>query len=116
MARSHGRPARLTVVLADWCPHCVPLSEKNGKRFAHLLRIPYRRLDIDDPEQERQADQLVRDHGDWVEDYLIPQVFLEWSDGTVEHVLTGFSEAVTRTRDAWRHLLGSEWLDRLRGA
>jgi len=105
-----ARPKRLTVVLADWCPHCVPLSEKNGRRLARVLRIPYRRLDIDSAAQERAADRLVRDHGDPAPDYLIPQVFLEWSDGHVQHLLTGFSEAVARTERAWADLWASDWL------
>jgi len=104
------RPVRLTIVLADWCPHCVPLSETYGRRLARRLRIPYRRLDIDVRRQEKEADRLVRQHGDRAPDYLIPQVFLEWSDGKVDHLLTGFSEAVSRTRAAWKDLLESEWL------
>lgn len=52
----------------------------------------------------------MADHGDASPDYLIPQVFLEWSDGRVEHLLTGFSEQVPRTARAWRDLLASDWL------
>jgi len=104
------RPERLTVVLAPWCPHCVPLSVKNGRRLAQRLRVPLRILDIDRRAQERAADRLVRAFGDDAPDYLIPQVFLEWSDGTVEHVLTGFSEQVPRTARAWRDLFESHWL------
>ena len=107
------RPIELTIVLADWCPHCVPLSEEKVRQLGRRLGIPVRRLDIDDPEQERAADALVRSHGDWSPDYLIPQVFLEWSDGSVEHLLTGFPEGVSRTRRAWEDLLGSRWLHHL---
>lgn len=103
-------PARLTIVLADWCPHCVPLSEKYVHRLARRLRIPVRRLDIDRAAQERAADRLVRRYGDWSPDYLIPQVFLEWSDGRVQHLLTGFSEEVPRTARAWDDLFESDWL------
>lgn len=60
------------------------------------------------------ADRLVRDYGDASPDYLIPQVFLEWSDARVEHLLTGFSEQVPQTARAWRDLLGSEWLRTVR--
>jgi hypothetical protein len=105
-----ARPKRLTIVLAPWCPHCVPLSVKNGRALARRLRVPLRLLDIDRPDQEATADRLVRAHGDRAPDYLIPQVFLEWSDGHVEHLLTGFSEAVDRTRKAWADLLASDWL------
>jgi glutaredoxin len=104
------RPTRLTVVLAPWCPHCVPLSVQYGKRLAGRLGVPFRSLDIDRRAQERAADQLIREYGDASPDYLIPQVFLEWSDGTAEPLLTGFSEQVARTARAWRELLRSDWL------
>lgn len=112
---SPRRPDRLTVVLAQWCPHCVPLSVRNGKRMARYLGVPLRILDIDRRSQEKEADRLVRDHGDDSPDYLIPQVFLEWSDGRVDHLLTGFSEQVPRTDRAWKDLLTSDWLRTARG-
>jgi hypothetical protein len=102
-----GKPQRLTIVLAQWCPHCVPLSVRNGRRLAKVLGVPLRILDIDRPAQVKLADRIVREHGDASPDYLIPQVFLEWSDGRVEQLLTGFSEQVDRTARAWRDLLGS---------
>lgn len=109
--RSDGvRPRRLTIVLADWCPHCVPLSEREAGRLARRLHVPLRRLDIDRPAEERVADRLVRDHGDASPDYLIPQVFLEYNDGSVCHLLTGFSEEVARTARAWKDLFASDWL------
>ena len=75
------RAHRLTIVLAKWCPHCVPLSVTNGRRLAKLLGVPLRLLDIDRRSQVKTADRLVRLYGDDSPDYLIPQVFLEWSDG-----------------------------------
>ena len=114
MARASTRPARLTVVLAQWCPHCVPLSVRKGRRMAKQLGVPFRTLDIDRSSDVKVADRLVRDHGDRAPDYLIPQVFLEWTDGRVEHVLTGFSEQVARTTRAWDDLLASTWLRELR--
>ncbi|MGD0250802.1 MAG: hypothetical protein ABSB97_07975 [Thermoplasmata archaeon] len=113
-ARPPAQPVRLTVVLAQWCPHCVPLSVRKGRQLAQRLGVPFRALDIDRPAQERAADRLVRYHGDASPDYLIPQVFLEWSDGRVQHLLTGFSEQVSRTARAWDDLLGSEWLRSVR--
>jgi hypothetical protein len=103
-------PTRLTIVLAQWCPHCVPLSVREGRRLASRLHVPLRILDIDKRAQVQVADRLVRDFGDPSPDYLIPQVFLEWSDGGVEPLLTGFSEQVARTERAWRDLLSSDWL------
>ncbi|HTP54679.1 MAG TPA: hypothetical protein VML94_06970 [Thermoplasmata archaeon] len=109
-----ARADRLTIVLAPWCPHCVPLSVKNGRRLAKRLGVPLRLLDIDRPAQERVADRLVKAHGDYSPDYLIPQVFLEWTDGRVQPLLTGFSERVARTSQAWRDLLASDWLRAVR--
>jgi thiol-disulfide isomerase/thioredoxin len=106
-------PSRLTIVLADWCPHCVPLSEEKVHELAERLGVPVRRLDIDVPGEERQADALVKAHGDWSPDYLIPQVFLEWTDGRVEHIFTGFPEGVERTRRAWDELFESGWVRHL---
>jgi len=109
-AKSSRRPERLTVVLAQWCPHCVPLSVRNGRRLARYLGVPLRILDIDHRAQEKAADRLVREHGDAAPDYLIPQVFLEWRDGRIDHLLTGFSEQVPRTARAWQDLFASDWL------
>lgn len=108
------RPRRLTIVLAQWCPHCVPLSVLGGRRLAKRLGVRLRILDIDRRGEVKVADRLVRDHGDASPDYLIPQVFLEWSDGQVQPLLTGFSEQVPRTARAWRDLLSSDWLRSVR--
>jgi thiol-disulfide isomerase/thioredoxin len=82
-------PAQLYLVYATWCPHCVPISTDRAPRLAKKLGIPLVLLDIDVPEQERQADALVQSFGDWDPDYLVPQLFLGWSDGRVEHLMTG---------------------------
>ena len=99
---------RISIVLADWCPHCVPLSLENSKRMAKDLNADLRVLDIDDPEQERVADELVKEFGDYCEDYLIPQVFME-EDGKVSHVFTGFSEGVDVTRARWDDIFASRY-------
>jgi thiol-disulfide isomerase/thioredoxin len=98
-------PARLDLVYATWCPHCVPVSTEAAPRLARKLNVPLRLLDIDDREMERVADRLVEAHGDWTEDYLIPQVFLEWSGGRIQHLLTGTPGSVAATRSSWEHLL-----------
>ena len=100
-----AKPVRLDLVMAHWCPHCEPLSVEMGRKLAHHLHVPFQVLDIDVPDQEFQADSLVREHGDWTDDYLIPQVFLEWSDGRVEHLLTGIPGPVEGTRRAWQAVL-----------
>ena len=100
-----ARPQQLDLVMAEWCPHCSPLSVEMGEKLAQRLGVPLRILDIDERAQELVADRLVREHGDWTEDYLIPQVFLEWSDGRIEHLLTGIPGSVTGTRRAWEDLL-----------
>ena len=73
------------------------------------LHVPYRVLDIDDPKEVEIADKLVKDYGDYVEDYLVPQVFAEFTDGTIKHVLTGFSEGTEFTRKGWENLFQSEF-------
>ena len=100
------RPVRLTLVYAHWCPHCDPLSLDEAPKLARTLGVPMRRLDIDEPEEELLADALVRSYGTWTEDYLIPQAFLEWSDGSVTHLLTGVpGDPSEGTAAAWRALL-----------
>ncbi len=101
--------SRISVVVADWCPHCVPLSVDKANRLARGLNVPLRVLDIDDPKQEKIADKLVKEYGDNVEDYLIPQVFLENDDGSVRHIFTGFSEAVNVTEAKWNDFFNSEF-------
>jgi hypothetical protein len=74
------------------------------KKLAADLSVPCRLYDID-TESVSRADELVRKYGDWSEDYIIPQVFLERSDGSMEHVLTGYSEGVPFTRRAVENLV-----------
>lgn len=102
---SAGSPRRLTLVYARWCPHCVPLSTDRAPRLAERLHAELRLLDIDDPAQELEADRLVEAAGDWSPDYLIPQLFLEWEDGRLEHLLTGTPGAIEATRRSWDALL-----------
>jgi len=75
--------------------------------MAEDFGVPLRVLDIEIPEQEEAADRLVEEHGDWSEDYLIPQVFVEYMDGRVDHLLTGFSESVSVTEASWEALFSS---------
>jgi len=97
----------LHVVYATWCPHCHPTTVEPMEEAAEELGVPCFLYDIDDPEQERKADELVRKYGDWSEDYLVPQVFVEMNDGEMRHVLTGYSEGVELTRRAVANLLKS---------
>lgn len=101
------RPTRLDLVMAEWCPHCAPLSVDLAGQLAAKLAVPLRILDIDVPAEERIADALVQAHGDWTPDYLIPQVFLERSDGTIEHLLTGVPGPTSGTRRAWEQVLAA---------
>ena len=86
------KPSNISLVYATWCPHCNPLSVEETKRMSKDLGVPYRLLDIDKPEDVKIGDNLVKKYGDDCEDYLIPQVFLEFPDGAVQHIFTGFSE------------------------
>jgi len=101
------KPSRISIVLATWCPHCVPLSLEMTKKMSEDLGVPYRVLDIDDTEKEKIADDLVKNYGDNSDDYLIPQVFLEYPEGGVQHIFTGFSENTEVTRHHWEDMFSS---------
>jgi glutaredoxin len=105
-----GSPAdrlkAIHVVYANWCPHCVPTTVEPMKKAADELGIPCLLYDID-TEKESEADELVRKYGDWSEDYIIPQVFLEYADGRIKHVMTGYSEGISYTKKAVENLLRS---------
>lgn len=92
------------VVYANWCPHCVPTTVEPMKKAAADLRISCLLYDID-TEKVAEADELVRKYGDWSEDYLIPQVFFEFADGSIRHVLTGYPEGVAYTRRAVENIV-----------
>jgi hypothetical protein len=94
------------VVYAKWCPHCVPTTVEPLQRRAEELGVPCVLHDIDSDDVE-VADDLVRRHGDWTLDYLVPQVFLEYGKGRFEHVLTGNPQGVALTRKAVEDLLAS---------
>jgi hypothetical protein len=94
------------VVYATWCPHCVPATVEPLTKRAEELGVPCVLHDID-TDDVKAADDLVKMHGDWTPDYLIPQVFLEYTDGEIEHVLTGNPRGVALTRRAVEELLAS---------
>lgn len=79
------------------------------ERKAKEAGIGFASYDIDEPQEAPRADEIVREHGDWSEDYLIPQVFLESEDGRIRHVLTGYSESVDLTKRAVESLLRSPY-------
>src|SRR5579872_2404779 len=95
------KPSKISIVLATWCPHCVPLSLEMTKKMSADLGVPYRVLDIDEDDKVEIADDLVKNYGDDSVDYLIPQVFLQFPDGRVQHIFTGFSENTEVTRRHW---------------
>jgi hypothetical protein len=100
-----ANPRRLVLVFAHWCPHCAPLSLEQAPKLAARLGVPLRLLDIDVPHEEAEADRIVKEHGDWDPDYLIPQVFLELDNGAVQHLLTGTPGSVAATARSWSGLL-----------
>jgi glutaredoxin len=106
---SLGSLKAIHVVYADWCPHCVPATVEPMKKAAAEMGIPCILYDVD-TEKEAEADELVKKYGDWSEDYLVPQVFLEYADGSFRHVLTGYPEGVAFTRKAVENLLKDLWL------
>ncbi len=99
------------VVHATWCPHCHPTTVEPIKERALELNVGFFDYDIDNPEQVKKADELVRNHGDWAEDYIIPQVFVEMRDGTLRHVLSGYSEGLELTKRAVKNLLNSPYFE-----
>lgn len=77
------------------------------------LEVPLQLLDIDQPEAVEIADELVKNYGDYDEDYLIPQVFLEFPSGRIEHVFTGFSENTEVTQKHWKDFFQSKYYNKL---
>jgi len=98
------------IVYADWCPHCVPTTVEPLQKRAEKLRVPCVLYHVDDPDVSKKGDELVKKHGDWSEDYLIPQVFLEYENSQVKHVFTGYSEDIELTRIGLKNLLNSHLL------
>jgi glutaredoxin len=103
------------VVSAEWCPHCVPTTVKPMKKAAAELNAGLQVHDIDTGEVET-ADELVKRYGDWSPDYLVPQVFLEFEDGSFKHVLTGDRRGVAFTRRAVEEFMSSRFYQDLKAA
>ena len=76
--------------------------------MAQELGVEPRVLDIDDAKQAKVADDMVKQYGDFADDYLIPQIFFE-EDGKVQHVFTGFSESVEVTKARLNDFLVSQF-------
>ncbi len=100
------RPKAIHIVYATWCPHCVPVTIGPLTRRGKELGIPCHLYDID-TEDVAKADELVKEHGDWNPDYLVPQVFLEYNAGRIEHVLTGNPPGVALTKKAVEELVST---------
>jgi len=101
-----AKPTRLSLVYAVWCPHCDPVSTERAPLLAKRLGVALRMLDIDSPATAKEADRIVEAQGLWDDDYVIPQLFLEWDDGRVDAILVaerGSPTAVTRAM--WERLL-----------
>ncbi len=108
------KPSQISIVLATWCPHCVPLSLEMTQRMSGDLDVPLKVLDIDDERNGRLADEMVQKYGDDATDYLVPQVFLEFPGGKVEHIFTGFSENTEITRRHWEDFFKSRFYGQLK--
>jgi len=84
------KPKALVLVHSEWCPYCriaLKMAETLSREFQTVLKL----LEIGVPDEEEEADSYVRKYGDWSEDYVIPQFFIEFEDGTVQHIFTGAS-------------------------
>jgi glutaredoxin len=87
-------PKSLVMAYSKWCPYCG-IAIETAESLSRELKIPLRLLDIDVPNEKKEADLYVRKYGDFSEDYLIPQLFIEYEDGTVQHLFTGASNIET---------------------
>jgi len=110
----NSKVKEVTTVFAHWCPHCDPPALDATARIGKELEVPMKLLDIDIPEQENEADDIVKKYGDWIEDYLIPQVFLEFADGTTRHIFTGNPGGVSLTVEGFSNLFKSDWFKNLK--
>jgi len=97
---------RVIFVKANWCPHCRA-SEQYVKEIASKFNAEILELDIDNKDLEKVADEIVKKFGDWAPDYLIPQVFLEFENGEIKHILTGDPRGVQYTLERWKNFLSS---------
>jgi len=84
------KPKAIVVVHSEWCPYCR-IAIKTAETLSREFQVPLKLLDIDVPEEEKEADLYVRKYGQWSEDYVIPQLFIKCEDGTVQHLFTGAS-------------------------
>lgn len=94
-------------VYAPWCPHCVPPAHDAMKKMSEELGVPLKQYDID-TDAVKEADALVKKYGDWSPDYFIPQIFLEFEDGEVLHIFTGYNEGTDLTKKGFENLFKSK--------
>ncbi len=85
------------------CPHCAAAIDKFRKN-AKKLGVQCVLHDVYNESQAGLADEIVRKHGDWSDDYIVPQVFFETTDSLIVHVLTGYPEGVEFTERAINNL------------
>jgi len=98
---------RIYFVMAEWCSHCR-VSKEYVNKLKEELKAELITLNIDNKEEEKIADQIVKNYGDWKEDYLIPQVFIE-INGKIIHILTGNPNGINYTMKAWEDFFKSEF-------
>ncbi len=104
---------RVIFVKANWCPHCK-ISESYVRMIAEELNAAILELDIDNKDQERIADDIVKNYGDWSPNYLIPQVFIEFEDGSIKHILTGDPNGIDYTLKKWKDFIGGSFYKSLK--
>jgi len=109
-----SRVKSIKMVYAKWCPHCVPTTLDAMSKASSELKAKLELYDIDNPEQVKTADELVKKYGEWSEDYVIPQVFFEYQDGKIEHVFTGQRQGVSASRSKLEELFKSQKYEALR--
>ena len=77
------------------------------RKKAKQIGVPCILYNVDDFHVSKKGDELVKRYGDWSEDYLVPQVFLEYENGDVKHIFTGNSEDIELTRNGLTNVLNS---------
>ena len=87
--------------------------------YLQELKVEIRILDIEKSEEEKEADEIVKNYGEWDPDYVIPQVFFEYDD-KIKHIWAGSSEPTNRsnknmcalpsaTKLAWENFLKNDF-------
>ena len=111
----HPGVKSIHLVSSEGCAHCASTTMEPMREAALELGASFKAHDVETSEVKK-ADELVKKYGDWAPDYLVPQVFLEFEDGSFKHVLTGDPRGVAFTQHAVEEFLTSGYYSDLKAA